>query len=74
MIEELQRVALAVDLPEEGLKRGDVGTVVMIYEEGRGFEVEFVTFSGATVAVVTLEASQVRALGDREIAAARAVA
>ncbi len=46
----------------------------MVYDGGRGFEVEFVTFSGDTIAVVTVDAGQIRALGPREIAHAREVA
>ena len=74
MINELERVALAVDRPAEGLRAGDIGTVVMVYDEGRGYEVEFVALTGETVAVVTLPASAVRKFRQREIANARAVA
>ena len=37
MIKDLQRVALTSDIPGEGLQRGDIGTVVMVYDGGRGF-------------------------------------
>ena len=30
-IKELDAVALTCDLPEQGLKRGDVGTVVLVH-------------------------------------------
>jgi len=63
---------LTVDLPEHGLCRDDLGTVVMLH--GReGFEVEFMTLDGETMAVVSLAANQVRPTGRREIAHARAV-
>ena len=70
MIPELDRVVLTVDLPAEGLVRGDVGTVVLVHDAG-GYEVEFVTLDGETVAVVTLSTSQVRPVGRDEIASAR---
>ena len=35
-------VALLEDLPEENLRRGQVGTVVEIYKNGEAFEIEFV--------------------------------
>lgn len=41
MIEELAVVRLAVDIPEEGLLRGAVGTVLMIHRTpSLGYEVE----------------------------------
>ena len=48
-----------------------MGTVVHAYKDGQAYEVEFVTLDGKTAAVVTLEAAQVRPVGDREIAHAR---
>lgn len=72
MIKELDQVALTVDLPDHGLVRGDLGTVVL--EHGsEGYEVEFVALDGETVAVVSLSAAQVRAIGSREIAQARPI-
>ena len=72
MIGELESVVLAVDLPEHGLKKGDVGTVVLSHGTS-GYEVEFMTLSGETLAVVSLSKDQVRPVGRREIAQARAV-
>jgi Domain of unknown function (DUF4926) len=72
MLKELDTVVLAVDLPEHGLSRGDLGTVVLVHE-GKGYEVEFMTLDGETLAVVSLFADQVRPVGHREIAHARAV-
>ncbi|MBM3326891.1 MAG: DUF4926 domain-containing protein [Calditrichaeota bacterium] len=74
MIEELDRIVLNNDLPVYGLAKGDVGTVVMVHRGGEGYEVEFVTLEGETVAVVTLEANQIRQIRRREIAQARMVA
>lgn len=69
-IQELDRVVLTVDLPEYGLMRGDIGTVVLEHRIP-GYEVEFMTLGGRTVAVVSLSPAQVRALADDEIANAR---
>lgn len=55
---ELELVALKRDIPEHGLVRGHVGTVVHIYDDGAGYEVEFILASGETVAVLTLEGSR----------------
>lgn len=73
MIRELDRVALTVALPEHGLEPGDVGTVVMVYGDGRGYEVEFLTLGGETVAVETLLPEQVRPVGRWEVTHARPV-
>jgi hypothetical protein len=67
MIRELDSVVLMRDLPEHGLRAGDVGVVVHVYGEGIGFEVEFVTGDGKTVAVVTLSRDEVRLIGKEEI-------
>lgn len=49
-IHENDVVALLVDKPEEGLRRGDIGTVVHVFdgtnEHPHGFVVEFVDESG----------------------------
>jgi hypothetical protein len=71
MIDELEDVILTCDLPEHGLARGDIGTVVLVHQEGKGYEVEFTTLAGEAIAVVTLKASQVRASKAREIAHVR---
>jgi Domain of unknown function (DUF4926) len=72
MIRELDCVVLTTDLPEKGLKRGDVGAVVLVHDSA-GYEVEFVTLDGETIGVVSLASEQVRPIGRREIASARAV-
>jgi len=73
-MKELETVVLAEDLPEQGLRAGDLGTIVMVHQRGAGYEVEFVTLEGGTVAVVTLTAAQVRQVDPHEIAHARALA
>ena len=67
-------MVLKSPVPAEGLEAGDVGTVVHLYRDGLACEVEFTTLEGKTAIVVTLEASQVRPVGKREIAHARELA
>jgi len=55
VVKELDRVVLQNDLPEHGLVKGGLGAVVHVYDEGAGFEVEFVDADGRTVAVETPE-------------------
>lgn len=74
MIKEHDRVVLTTDVPAEGLRAGDVGAVVHVYPDGKAYEVEFVTLGGETLAVVTLEADQVRPVNAREITHARQLA
>ena len=73
-IKELDAVALVSDLPAHGLKRGDVGTAVLVHGDGVAFEVEFVGYDGHTVALVTLERAAVRALDATDIPHARTLA
>jgi hypothetical protein len=49
MIAEHSLVVLDCEPPPERIHRGDVGTIVPIYEGGRAYEVEFVDGSGHTV-------------------------
>ena len=72
MIKELETVVLTTDLQEHGLRAGDLGTVVLVHTHG-GYEVEFMTLDGETVAVLSLSPDQVRPIARREIAHARLV-
>jgi hypothetical protein len=74
MINEHDRVVLTEDVPTEGLKAGDIGTVIHIHGNGEAYEVEFICLDGETIAVVTLNANQVRATKSGEIAHARELA
>lgn len=71
VINQFDRVILTIDLPDSGLEKGDIGTVVDIYQDGEGYEVEFMTLQGKTVALETLLASQVRGAVAQEIPHAR---
>lgn len=73
MLKELDTVALTTDLPEFGLRSGDIGAVVMVYG-ANGFEVEFITLKGETIVVATLTKDQIRPIASGEIANARKVA
>lgn len=73
-IHELDAVALTRDLPAHGLIRGDVGAVVLVHGAGAAFEVEFVGYDGHTVAVLTLDRTQVRSLRANDVPHARELA
>lgn len=68
----LDTVVLDRDLPEEGLRRGDLGAVVQVYVPD-GLEVEFVTASGRTQALVTLREGDVRPVRDEDLISVRSV-
>jgi len=71
MIKEHDCVVLTKNLPEENLEAGDIGTVVHIHANGAAYEVEFMTLTGETVAVVTLAAAHVRPFTRRDLAHTR---
>jgi hypothetical protein len=74
MLRELDVVVLTRDVPEHALIEGDIGTVVHRSADGSVFEVEFVTGDGQTVVVLTLSASDLRAMAAGEIIHARRLA
>jgi hypothetical protein len=67
---QLDTVVLRRDMPEHGLRAGDLGAVVEIYGDD-GLEVEFVQASGQTKALVTLKTDAVRAVSANDILAVR---
>ncbi|HEX8831648.1 MAG TPA: DUF4926 domain-containing protein [Longimicrobium sp.] len=69
-IAELDTVVLLRDMPEVGLRAGDLGAVVLVYGPN-ALEVEFVTASGRTLAHTTLAASDVRPVRDDDLLAVR---
>ena len=71
MITEHSLVVLDRDPGHEKLSRGDVGTVVHVYKDGNAYEVEFVDGGGATVALLTLDAADVRPIQRGELLHAR---
>jgi len=70
MFKELDTVVLSRNLPEHELREGDLGAVVHVYEPD-SLEVEFVTASGRTEALLTLKQSDVRAVGDSDLVSVR---
>ena len=73
MIQEFEQAVLTVDLPDDGLVAGDVGTVVDITTNGKAATLEFFNFSGQTVAVVLVGIDQVRPVSANEVMHARPV-
>lgn len=71
MIKEHDCVVLLTDVPDDGLKAGDIGTVVHVHEGGAGYEVEFMTLTGETITVTTLMASQARPIRRHDVAHVR---
>jgi hypothetical protein len=70
---ELDTVVLIRDVPESGLKAGDLGAVVQVYSP-EAFEVEFVTAAGGTQALLTLRLNDLRAVRDDDLLAVRPAA
>ena len=67
---ELDTVVLIRDVPEAGLRSGDLGAVVQVYGD-EALEVEFVTAAGRTQALLTLPITDVRAVRDDDLLAVR---
>jgi hypothetical protein len=63
---------VAVD--SRALRPLGTASVVLMHDEGQGYEVEFMTLDGKTIAVATLRGEQVRAVQHDEIAHARSIA
>lgn len=38
-MKELDLIALTESIPEYGLEKGDVGTIVAVYDKGKGYEI-----------------------------------
>lgn len=71
MIAEHSLVVLDREPEHEKLNRGDVGTVVHVYKSGAAYEVEFVDGGGLTVALITVDATDVRPIEPGELLHAR---
>ncbi len=73
--ELFSRVVLTRDVTEEGLRRGDIGTVVEIHDgpsDGPlGYELELFAANGATLAVASVPADAVRQATSTDRLAAR---
>ena len=69
----LDTVVLDRDLPEHGLRSGDLGAIVQVYEPD-GLDIEFVTASGKIQALVTLKIGDIRPVQDSDLISVRSVA
>ncbi len=65
MFKEHDIIVLTADLSDEGLKAGDMGTIVSVYPSE--FLVEFMTRTGRTVAIAAVPCDAVRAISDFDI-------
>ena len=70
---EHDTVVLTRAIPNHGLEAGDVGAIVHVYESGKAFEVEFVA-GESTLAVLTLDTGEIRAVDNSEILHVRKIA
>ena len=70
MFNILDTVVLTRDIPESGLRRGDLGAIVEV-QGANTFEVEFVAASGRTQALVTLTDHDIRHVGDEDLVSVR---
>ena len=66
----LDSIVLDRDVPEHGLRKGDLGAIVEV-QAPDVFEVEFVTASGRTAALLTLNARDVRSVADDDLVSVR---
>ena len=67
---ELDTVVLLRDLPDAGLRAGDVGAIIQVYAPD-ALEVEFVTAAGKTIALRTLTLGDIRAVSDDDLLVVR---
>ena len=64
MFKLLDTVVLERDVPEARLRVGDLGAIVELHDADH-FEVEFVSASGRTEALISLHSDDVRHVNDR---------
>ena len=70
MFNVLDTVVVTRDIPDDGLRRGDLVAIVEVYGPD-AFEVEFVAASGRTQALVTLSEADLRRVNDRDLISVR---
>ncbi len=70
MYQLLDSGVLLRDLDPHSLRKGDLGAIVELNDQG-DIEVEFVRASGKTQALVTLKTSDVRKLGPDDMVSVR---
>ena len=72
-----EEVVLARDIPDKGLKKGDVATVVEHHPmpgEEDGYSLEVFNALGDTIAVVTVPESLIESLKEDEVFSVRSLA
>lgn len=72
MYKPLDTVVLKRNVPEAGLRVGDLGAIVEVHDSDH-FEVEFVAASGRTQALVTLDSDAIRHVNDHDLIAVRSL-
>ena len=69
-----ERVAFSVDIPEDGIKKGDVATVVECFTAPRaGYALEVFNAIGKTVAVLAVPEASLEPLSEDERISVRRV-
>lgn len=71
---KLETIVLTHDIKKHGLREGDIGAVVNVYDKGNAAEVEFVTATGRTVALLVLKVTDVRSTKSNDVLHARGFA
>ena len=66
-MQQLNIVIVLKNRPNEGLVKGDVGSLVFIHEDGKAFEVEFTTLAGDPLGVLTLAEDEIRPVSARDV-------
>jgi hypothetical protein len=59
-MELFERVVLVQDLENTRFITGDIATIVEIYDNGNGYEIEFFAADGTTLGVETVPASFIK--------------
>ena len=76
IFKEFQQVALAKDIPENNLRRGDLATIVEIHPANGGevgYSIEIFNALGETIAVTTVPESALEELTANEILQVRSL-
>ena len=68
----LETVIATIEIPNHQVLRGDLGTIVEIYDNPNlAYEVEFVNPDGTTRALLTLLPNQIRKLAETDVITTR---
>ncbi len=72
-----EEIILLYDMPEKGLKKGDVATIVEhhpVPDGEDGYSLEVFNALGETIAVITVSESAIAPLSEKEIFSVRSLA